>query len=467
MKRKPAFITLVAILVFTFVFSTGKTMAAWSAKGDTVNIITIGSVRAQIVEEYVQGQKLYPGSEVNKKVQVTNTGNVDSVIRVKISKAWGDSRDENGNLIINNDLPTDNILIDFDTENWYYNEEDGYFYYKSVLLPEQTTLPLFEGFTVNKDSGNIYKNKEADIIVHMESIQAGGNAVSTWGITLEDLGIVYNKGDGTNIITTVQFISPEAKFAFTVNEGDLFANFKNLVPGEGRTQTVEVSNNWDNSVGIFISAEYIDQTQATDKTKELIDKLLKEYATIVITDSLGRIVYNGPVWGNPNVDTIGTDSMKNPISLGDFTPDEVKALTVSLSLDPRTTDEQRGLLAYIKWAFYAQGADEQPTTTTSTTTTTTQPTTTASTTAQQTQTTTVAGTQPATTVKSTVTGKSSGGSTYTGSDITPSGSNGKGSIVSTGDIDIVFYEVLMGVSAVSILLLFITARRRLKEQASG
>lgn len=354
----------------TFLFSIGKVFASWYVQSETINNITMKSVKGQIVEEYEQNQIVYPGAEVDKIVQVKNTGNADALSRVKIEKVWGERRDENGKLIINPDLSTDNIEIMYNTDEWLYQEEDGYFYYKNVLHPGDITVSLFDSFKINGEKTNgDYKNKQADIIVTMEMIQAEDNGISYWNTSFEELGVTYVPTEQINMITKVSFNAPDEGFSFDVNNGDLFSNFKNLIPGESRSQVIEISNNWANPVEIFLWAEFVMQEQATEETRELINKLIYEYTKITITDENGNLIYNGTVSGNFNIDSQSTNSMKYPYSLGIFSGYETKKLNVSLYLDPNMDNECQDLLGLIKWVFSAQGADISTTTSHETTST--------------------------------------------------------------------------------------------------
>ena len=250
MKRSAVYSVLCAVFAGTFLFSAGMTYASWKVQDDTINKITVGSVRGQIMEEFEQDTVVYPDVDVNKIVQVKNTGTMDAIPRVKIEKVWGDSRDENGNLLIDPELSADNIEINFNTDKWTYNPKDGYYYYNGVLAPGETTESLFDSFYINGDGyGHEYSNKFADIIVTMEIIQAAGDALSYWGMTYEDLGIIYKQTQQEETVTSVAFHDPKEGFTFDVNGGDLFADFKSLVPGESRSQTVEITNVWENSVG--------------------------------------------------------------------------------------------------------------------------------------------------------------------------------------------------------------------------
>lgn len=354
MKRIPGYMIALSVLVIIFASSAGSTLAAWTSRGDTVNKITVGSIKGQITEDYAQGQVVMPGTTVKKVVNVTNTGSIDMLIRVKITKAWG-SRDSDGNLIVNPWLSTDNILISFNTTSWYYDTSDGYYYYIGAVSPGETTkVPLMKEFTVSPNSGSIYAGDTANITVYMECVQAAGDGIKAWSKNPSVLGD-YKYGTKKTDISEVVFLNPKDGFSFKTNGGDLFVNFKDMVPGESLSQVIRVSSEYPSRTEIFLKADYIDQTQATAENRELIDRLLKQYATITLTADDGTLLYRGPVWGNPDVESHGTDSGKYFISLGNFDAGTGKNLTVMLSLDPLMDNKYQKLLGQVKWTFAAEG----------------------------------------------------------------------------------------------------------------
>ncbi len=356
MKKRIIIPALCLISLALFLISGSLTFASWYVRSETVNKLTTAGVSGKVTEEYEQDRTVYPGSRVNKKVQVKNTGNADVMVRVHIEKVWGDSRDKNGRVIPNTTLSTDNIKISFHTENWLLRD-DGYYYYMSVLAPGETTPSLFDGFTIDgKKTNGKYKNKNADIIVRMEMVQAEYHGLSYWGTSFAELGITYKGTEHIPIMTTAEFNNPTDGFTFTANGGDLFSEFKNLTRGDCRSQFISVANNWDRKTEIFLSAEYIDQSYATEDNYKSIIDLLHKYAIINITDQYGTLIYSGPVYGNTDIDSQGTNSMKYPISLGTFFPGEAKYLNVSLYIDTAMDDNCNDLLALVKWVFTAQNS---------------------------------------------------------------------------------------------------------------
>lgn len=355
MRKNTIFCLLAAaLLVFS---SIGTTFAAQKVMDESVQVVNTAGVKAQIVEEYERAFNVHPGSTIPKVVNVQNTGSSDAVVRVRVEKAWGETHGEDGKLIADAAWSTDNITIEYNTEYWYYDAADGYFYYKGVLKPGETTLkPLFKEFSIDKGTGNEYMGLEADIIVKMECVQAAGNGISIWGKSFTDLGIDYIPEKPADIVTSVTFTGGDGEFVFDPENTDLFANFKNLLPGETLTQIIEVKNTFGTETGveIFLRAEDIAQSLSTPETRILVEKLLREYATIIVTDEDGNVIYNGPIWGEPYSDAENPDSMRYDISLGIFAAGESKKLTVTLQLDPAMGNEYQELWGLIKWVWTAE-----------------------------------------------------------------------------------------------------------------
>ena len=369
LKKHTVFFALSAVLAFIFVSSSiMTTYSMWSVQNDTINAVSMGSVKVSLEEEYEQGQELMPGATADKKVWAKNTGLLDIVVRMQITRKWG-TEGPDGTIIEDKSLSTDNIEILWNQTDWYYNADDDYYYYKGVLGPGEVTTPLMEHFTLRADTGNEYKNKFANIIVTVECVQAQGGGISFWDMSFEDLGITYHEPEPLNIITRVNFLGPATGFDFPDNQGDLFAEFKLLAPGESRSQTVEVKNTWNKPVEIFLWADVTEQHPTMRDSLALVDELLKDYSALSITAADGLQIYRGAVWGNPTRDSRAGDSMHYPYSLGIFQPGQTKTLQLGLTLDPRMDNRFHDLFGLIDWWFSASGDDDMPTTTAAPTTT--------------------------------------------------------------------------------------------------
>ena len=375
------------ITAIMFLASSGMTTyAMWYAEGFTLNWLVIGQLRGRIIEEYEQGQSVGPGATVRKKVQVLNDGHVDMLARVRIEKAWG-LRAENGTLVRNNALPTNNIEITFNDVDWLWidgeGDEYGFFYYQAVLAPGELSSPLMEYFHICNTTDNRFSGMDADIIVFLEVVQAGGDGVTYWGFdSLDDLGIVYDPEPPPGFETYVIFINPEQGFFFPEDtEGNLFANFQNMVPGEQRRQPITIDSRFNESIEIFLRADVADQIYLSEAQLDLINRLLREYAVITILHN-GGVIYDGPVWGNLDYHQSHfapfsyNGTMRENISLGVFGAGETKAMYVDITLSTAMRNEFMELMGRVQWVLSAHGGEEETTTTTAPTTTTEEPTTT-------------------------------------------------------------------------------------------
>ena len=128
-------IALAAILVTVL---TQSTLAFYTTIGKTTNVVTSGGIELKIHEKTVDGSDfpaegvyIIPGDIVSKQVSVENTCKHPFYLRLKLVS--GSS---------NEALSVEECLkMDIDTQNWTYM--DGYYYYNTILQPEETTPALF------------------------------------------------------------------------------------------------------------------------------------------------------------------------------------------------------------------------------------------------------------------------------------------------------------------------------------
>ena len=163
------------------------TLAYFTADGTATNVITAANLHIALRESMVStvGEELVafesrdgvcPGETVSKIVQVTNTGAQPAYIRVAVSKAI--------TLTAGIDAAPDMALISLDTDTARWTERDGYWYYRTPLLPGETSAPLFTGVHIAEEMGNDYRNCRVTVTVRAEATQVvhnGEDAVSAAG----------------------------------------------------------------------------------------------------------------------------------------------------------------------------------------------------------------------------------------------------------------------------------------------
>lgn len=367
----------IGAILLTVLFALSVTFmgyAFWTIQSRTDNVLTMASYKAQIVETYEVPAHVNPSESVEKRVHVKNEGTVDILVRVSVTKVFG-TRDADGTLQAEEGLDPDMIEIKFHDRLWEA-QDDGWFYYKEILRAGETTRePLMESFTLSAKAGNEYKGKDAEIIVCMESVQADREAASVWNVRLEDLGIVFPKAPAAEK-TSVTYHGRAQGFTTNTKDTDLFAAFKNLTPGCGRTQKILVENKSGEAVEIFLRAEQTGQETMSAGQAELVRRLLEEYAVIEITEG-GKLLYRGAVCGadgqsggiisaraqkkQNGTSTAqaqpGGASMLQDISLGQFAAGYGKSLVVKLSLSPDMDNRFQKLTGKVAWIFSARGED--------------------------------------------------------------------------------------------------------------
>jgi hypothetical protein len=137
-----------------------------SDKDNITNNANVGSVNTEIIEDFAPPEELMPGIDFTKNVSVKNVGPSACFIRIKA--VFTDSDMEKLCSVL------------WNTTDFEYNTQDGFWYYKSVLHNGETTSSLFQKVSIlteMEDGTPITKDmmKDFDILVYMESYQAECN----------------------------------------------------------------------------------------------------------------------------------------------------------------------------------------------------------------------------------------------------------------------------------------------------
>lgn len=167
-KSKKITIAVISIILF-FLIAVGV-YGYFTYQAEKENLIILGYNEVEINEIYNPLIKIEiePGktARFTKQPWVTNTSNVECYVRVKTKVS--DSRIEK-DLRIDYDSSTD---INDNSKKWYYNENDGYYYYKEVLEPNGgRTSDLFTYVEILDTVEQERLSDGFDIFVYAESVQ--------------------------------------------------------------------------------------------------------------------------------------------------------------------------------------------------------------------------------------------------------------------------------------------------------
>lgn len=179
-KRKFILIYLaLALIVGLGIFGTS---AYFVSEEKVHNVITSAGVSISLIEEtdsldasgapipFEDIENALPGETYSKIPKVKNVDSGDAWIRMKLEKSVRLADGSTG------ELPEDAFIFDFDTENW--EEKDGYFYYKKVLTPGETTEPLFTTVTLKKELENKFMDAKFMLDINAEAVQVANNGSS-------------------------------------------------------------------------------------------------------------------------------------------------------------------------------------------------------------------------------------------------------------------------------------------------
>lgn len=165
-RRRLRPVILLPVLVLLIVTGSLLTYAAMISRDKKVNEFQIGQLETKIDEIFTEPASIIPDKDIEKKVQITNTGTLNQFVRVMLHPEISVSNKGLSRL-----LPSkigQEILLDLDTKNWMYGE-DGYYYYLDVLKAKDSTPKLFTTVKLNKNVGVEYHQAQFTLLVKAET----------------------------------------------------------------------------------------------------------------------------------------------------------------------------------------------------------------------------------------------------------------------------------------------------------
>ncbi len=153
MKKKIALLTILGI--FACLTSFGTSYAYLTAYNESVNEFTVGATLVEVQEEFAAPKELKPGMTFKKKPSVYNSGNLPCYVRIRADFSTSKAQEF--------------CTLDMNTTDWELST-DGYYYYKELLEPEQSTPPLFTTVSISS-SCSADDLIGFDIYVYSEAVQ--------------------------------------------------------------------------------------------------------------------------------------------------------------------------------------------------------------------------------------------------------------------------------------------------------
>lgn len=165
-----------SVLVILISLLSFGTLAYFNYSDVAHNIITTGSIDIE-VEEWADLEKtepfpengidgVMPGTDVVKLVEVKNTGNNPAFVRVSVVRQITLEGQEEPDLSL--------LSFNWNTTDWE-DGGDGFWYYKEVLMPGESTTALFEHMTLSPAMGNDYQNAQIKVDIKAFATQSENN----------------------------------------------------------------------------------------------------------------------------------------------------------------------------------------------------------------------------------------------------------------------------------------------------
>lgn len=156
MKSKKKMLIIIIVATILVIGISLGVYGYFTYKAQVTNNINLGYNKIQINENYIPPLTIEKGISYKKEPYVTNVGNVECYVRIKT--------------VVSDSRVADYLSIDYNTENFTYNAEDGYWYYKAPVTVGGRTESLFTTVSVAQDADDIVLDG-FDIYVYAESVQ--------------------------------------------------------------------------------------------------------------------------------------------------------------------------------------------------------------------------------------------------------------------------------------------------------
>jgi hypothetical protein len=136
-NRNRMITTIVSLLVAVLLLGVVGTFAFFRSEASVANYLYSKDYQADLIDIFDNNRFALPGDTLNKDVSMKNNGEVNSVVRIRLTPSWEPALDANGN-VLDTGLVTILYGPSYATD---WTLIDGWYYYNKILEPgEETSL---------------------------------------------------------------------------------------------------------------------------------------------------------------------------------------------------------------------------------------------------------------------------------------------------------------------------------------
>ena len=188
MKKKSLVLTMASVAAIAAI-GVGATFAYFTDSKETSNPFTLGDIEIELTEpnwDEANGVNILPMQTVEKDPTVTNTGDNDAYIFVKVTVPTAEVMVEGDETASTQELFTLNNV----SSNWTLissNDSEYVYAYNEAVAPEASTDALFESVTlvnlVEDDYAEIIESLDIDVQAYGVQTVSFDSAEAAWNAT--------------------------------------------------------------------------------------------------------------------------------------------------------------------------------------------------------------------------------------------------------------------------------------------
>lgn len=175
MERRIHMPLAAAMVVLAGLLGFGTTQAYFTYQKRLANHFRVGYNEITVTEEYDPPEEIVPGkvTEFRKAVQVQNTGAVPCYVRVRLEYSDSEMKQYCTHVLGEDSARAEDweTVVEALTDGAWVHGQDGCYYYRDPIKPEEETGLLLEQVRVEVPQDEAGKLKNFEIYVYAESIQ--------------------------------------------------------------------------------------------------------------------------------------------------------------------------------------------------------------------------------------------------------------------------------------------------------